>query len=170
MPNRSNAHSCVLRIEGPGLVALLTGDIDASIENTLRLRAPAALRSDVLLVAHHGSRTSSTEPFLDSVKPRIAIFQVGYRNRFGHPHPAVWARFAARGIELARTDRDGAVRVELDRDAGVPALERYRDTHRRYWMDSMTASGIDKGQGGAIRMGQRRAAREQAGAADNGGE
>ena len=135
LPKKSNAHSCVLRIEAPGLVALLTGDIDASIENTLRLRAPAALRADVLLVAHHGSRTSSTESFLDSVRPRIAVFQVGYRNRFGHPHPAVWARFAARDIELARTDRDGAVRVELE--AGVPRLDRYRDTHRRYWMDEM---------------------------------
>jgi competence protein ComEC len=135
LPGKSNAHSCVLRIEAPGFVALLTGDIDASIEKTLRLRAQAALRADVLLVAHHGSRTSSAEPFLDSVRPRIAIFQVGYRNRFGHPHPSVWARFAQRGIELARTDRDGAVRVELD--AGVPKLERYRDTHRRYWMDRM---------------------------------
>lgn len=135
LPSKSNAHSCVLRIEAPGFVALLTGDIDASIEKTLRLRAQAALRADVLLVAHHGSRTSSTEPFLDSVRPRIAIFQVGYRNRFGHPHPSVWARFAGRGIELARTDRDGAVRVELD--DGVPTLERYRDAHRRYWMDQM---------------------------------
>lgn len=140
LPNKSNAHSCVLRIEAPGLVALLTGDIDSSIENTLRRRAPAALRADVLLVAHHGSRTSSTEPFLDSVKPRIAVFQVGYRNRFGHPHPRVWARFAARGVELARTDRDGAVRIEPGE--GVPKLERYRDTHRRYWMDG-TAGGHD---------------------------
>lgn len=129
----TNAQSCVLKVTASGLSALLTGDIDASIEHTLRLRVPDALQADVLVVAHHGSKTSSTEPFLDSVNPRAAVFQVGYRNRFGHPHAGVWARFAARGIELARTDRDGAVRVELE--AGVPILERYRDTHRRYWMD-----------------------------------
>lgn len=133
LPGKPNAQSCVLRVEAPGFAALLTGDIDASIEKTLRLRVPEALRADVLLVAHHGSKTSSTEPFLDSVDPRIAVFQVGYRNRFGHPHSSVWARFAARSVELARTDRDGAVRIGLE--AGVPTLERYRETHRRYWMD-----------------------------------
>lgn len=133
LPAKSNAHSCVLKVSAAGLTALLTGDIDASIERTLRLRAPEALAADVLLVAHHGSKTSSTEPFLDSVDPRVAVFQVGYRNRFRHPHPSVWSRFAARGIALARTDRDGAARIELD--GGALTLERYRDTHRRYWMD-----------------------------------
>ncbi|HTI16922.1 MAG TPA: competence protein ComEC, partial [Trinickia sp.] len=87
-----------------------------------------------LIVAHHGSKTSSTEPFLDLVDPRVAIFQVGYRNRFGHPHRIVLSRFAERGVELARTDLEGAVRVELDGN-GAFTLERYRDTHRRYWMD-----------------------------------
>lgn len=132
-PAKSNAHSCVLRVRAPGFTALLTGDIDAAVERKLMAEAGDSLVADVLLVAHHGSRTSSVEPFLDSVDPRVAVFQVGYRNRFGHPHPDVWSRFAARGIELARTDRDGAVRIGLE--AGVLTLERYRDSHRRYWMD-----------------------------------
>ncbi|TGB33872.1 competence protein ComEC [Burkholderia thailandensis] len=89
----------------------------------------------MLVVPHHGSRTSSTEPFLDSVEPRIAIFQVGYANRFHHPHPTVWARYAGRGIELPRTDRDGAVRVDMTSSGALPAPVRYRDAHRRYWMD-----------------------------------
>ncbi|HEV3104570.1 MAG TPA: DNA internalization-related competence protein ComEC/Rec2 [Trinickia sp.] len=133
LPAKSNAHSCVLKVSAAGMTALLTGDIDASIERTLHRRAKAALTADVLLVAHHGSKTSSTEPFLDSVDPRVAVFQVGYRNRFHHPHPGVWSRFVSRDIALARTDRDGAARIELDGDALT--LERYRDTHRRYWMD-----------------------------------
>ncbi|RKP50434.1 DNA internalization-related competence protein ComEC/Rec2 [Trinickia fusca] len=133
LPTKSNAQSCVLKVTAPSFSALLTGDIDAAIERLLRTRAPQALAADVLLVAHHGSKTSSTELFLDSVDPRVAVFQLGYRNRFRHPHPSVWSRFAARGIELARTDLDGAARIELD--AGVLTLERYRDTHRRYWMD-----------------------------------
>lgn len=133
LPRRSNEQSCVLKVTGRTMSALLTGDIGAPAERALVGRAPRALRADVLLVAHHGSKTSSTEPFLDSVDPRVAVFQVGYRNRFGHPHPQVWARFEARGISLARTDRDGAIRVAAH--DGRLALERYRDAHARYWMD-----------------------------------
>ncbi len=139
LPAKSNAGSCVLKVESDGFAALLTGDIDAAVEGTLQREASDLsglvdpLAADVLVVAHHGSKTSSTEPFLDSVRPRAAIFQVGYRNRFGHPHSSVWSRFTARGIELTRTDRDGAARVEFV--GGALTLERYRDTHRRYWMD-----------------------------------
>jgi competence protein ComEC len=133
LPRRSNEQSCVLKISGRDMSALLTGDIGAPAERVLVGRAPRALRADVLLVAHHGSKTSSTESFLDSVDPRVALFQVGYRNRFGHPHPHVWARFEARGMALARTDRDGAVRVATH--DGQLVLERYRAAHARYWMD-----------------------------------
>jgi competence protein ComEC len=132
LPPRSNEQSCVLKISAGGMSALLTGDIGKSSERALVRRSPESLRADVLLVAHHGSNTSSTEPFLDSVHPRIAVFQVGYRNRYGHPHPRVWSSFAARGIALARTDRDGAVRVEFEH--GALTLERYRESHARYWM------------------------------------
>lgn len=132
LPRRSNEQSCVLKISAPGMSALLTGDIGAPTERVLVRRAPEALRADVLLVAHHGSKTSSTEPFLDSVDPRVAVFQVGYRNRFRHPHPGVWSRFQARGIALARTDRDGAVRIASSN--GRLMLERYRTSHARYWM------------------------------------
>ncbi|TAM53641.1 MAG: DNA internalization-related competence protein ComEC/Rec2 [Paraburkholderia sp.] len=133
LPARSNEQSCVLKVSASGMSALLTGDIGASSERLLVRRGPDALGADVLLVAHHGSATSSTEPFLDSVQPRIAVFQVGYRNRFRHPHPHVWSRLDERGIALARTDRDGAARVTLE--AGRLTLERYRQTHARYWMD-----------------------------------
>ncbi len=135
LPRRSNEQSCVLKVSAPGMSALLTGDIGAPAERVLVNRAPDALRADVLLVAHHGSKTSSTEPFLDSVHPRVAIFQVGYRNRFRHPHPQVWSRFEARGITLARTDHDGAVRFAMN--GGGLTLERYRESHARYWMDRM---------------------------------
>jgi competence protein ComEC len=133
LPTVSNEQSCVLMVSAPGMRALLTGDIGAASERALVRRFREALSADVLLVAHHGSATSSTEPFLDLVHPRVAVFQVGYRNRFRHPHPRVWSRFAERDIALARTDRDGAVRVELE--DGRLSLERYRQTHARYWMD-----------------------------------
>lgn len=133
LPTRSNEQSCVLKVSASGMSALLTGDIGASSERLLVRRGTDALGADVLLVAHHGSATSSTEPFLDLVQPRVAVFQVGYRNRFRHPHPHVWSRLDERGIALARTDRDGAVRVTLE--SGRLTLERYRQTHARYWMD-----------------------------------
>lgn len=132
LPARSNEQSCVLKVSARGMSALLTGDIGASSERALVRRMPDALRADILLVAHHGSATSSTEPFLDSVHPRVAVFQVGYRNRFRHPHSQVWSRIEERGIALARTDRDGAVRITLE--DGRLTLERYRQTHGRYWM------------------------------------
>jgi competence protein ComEC len=133
LPKVSNAQSCVLRVAAAGMSALLTGDVDAPSERVLLARAPGELRAQVLIVPHHGSKSSSTEPFLDAIDPLIAVFQVGYRNRFHHPNTSVWARYAARGIELTRSDSDGAARIEWS--DGTLRLERYRDTHRRYWMD-----------------------------------
>ncbi|KVR75029.1 DNA internalization-related competence protein ComEC/Rec2 [Burkholderia ubonensis] len=131
----TNAQSCVLRVDAGGTSALLTGDIDARVERRLVDTDRDALAAQILVVAHHGSRTSSVEPFLDSVGPRVAVFPVGYRNRFGHPHRTVLARFAARGIPLPRTDRDGAVRFDVAPADGRFALELHRDAQRRYWMD-----------------------------------
>lgn len=139
---KPNEHCCVLRVSthiqtpddaSKPISALLAADIEAPVERTLLSRDPAALRAQVLLVPHHGSKTSSTEPFLDSIEPSIAVFQVGYRNRFHHPYAGVYERYRARGIALSRSDDDGAARIEAD---GVAlSLERYRQTHRRYWMD-----------------------------------
>jgi len=150
LQGKPNAHCCVLRVSTAGaaargsriqthedrrtaVVALLAADIEAPVERTLLAREPAALRAQILLVPHHGSKTSSTEPFLDAIAPSIAVFQVGYRNRFHHPYAGVYERYRARGIALSRSDDDGAARIEAD-GSGL-SLERYRQTHRRYWMD-----------------------------------
>ncbi|WP_322085889.1 DNA internalization-related competence protein ComEC/Rec2 [Burkholderia sp. BCC1999] len=130
----SNGQSCVLRIDAGGTSALLTGDIEAPAERRLVSAARDALAAQILVVPHHGSRTSSVEPFLDSVGPRVAVFPVGYRNRFGHPHRSVLARYEARGIPLPRTDRDGAIRFDVAPADGGFAFVRYRDERRRYWM------------------------------------
>ncbi|WP_175908664.1 MULTISPECIES: DNA internalization-related competence protein ComEC/Rec2 [Burkholderia] len=131
----SNEKSCVLRIDAGDTSALLTGDIEARAERRLVDDARDALAAQILVVPHHGSRTSSVEPFLDSVGPRVAVFPVGYRNRFGHPHRTVLARYETRGIPLPRTDRDGAVRFDIAPAGGGFAFERHRDAQRRYWMD-----------------------------------
>ncbi|SAL64921.1 DNA internalization-related competence protein ComEC/Rec2 [Caballeronia udeis] len=132
---KPNATSCVLKVtSAAGRSALLTADIEADVERQLLQlgqREPARLQADVLIVPHHGSKTSSTEPFLDAVKPRVAVFQVGYRNRFNHPHPTVFERYRLRHIELSRSDEDGAARMDVSAEVSI---ERFRQTHARYWM------------------------------------
>jgi competence protein ComEC len=132
LSGKPNHQSCVLKVtSAAGRAALFAADIEADVERALIARDRAALHADVLIAPHHGSRTSSTEPFLDSVGPLAAIFQVGYRNRFHHPHPTVFARYGLREIALSRSDDDGAARIDI---GGQIVLERYRQTHARYWM------------------------------------
>lgn len=126
---RRNDESCVLRVAAGGAAMLLAGDIERGAEAEL-LRAGAP-RAAALLVPHHGSRSSSSEAFLDAVRPRLAVAAAGYRSRFGHPHAEVLERYAARGIGLLRTDRDGAVTVRLARGGARAETERAR--RARYW-------------------------------------
>ncbi|WP_119354426.1 DNA internalization-related competence protein ComEC/Rec2 [Azohydromonas sediminis] len=126
---RPNALSCVLRVvDAGGRGVLLAGDIEATQEAALVQRHGAALRSDVLLVPHHGSRTSSSAAFVDAVSPRVAVVQAGFANRFGHPAADVLERYAERGIDVVRSDRCGAWHWPA---AAAPTCERER--RRRYW-------------------------------------
>jgi competence protein ComEC len=133
-PLKPNALSCVLRVRGANGTALLAGDIEAAQEAALLTRAaaaaggPGALRADLLVVPHHGSRTSSTAAFLEAVAPRVAVVQAGYRSRFGHPAPEVLARYAARGVPVMRTDHCGAFTWRAD-----GRMSCWRAEHRRAW-------------------------------------
>ena len=124
---RRNNQSCVLRIETAGGAMLLTGDIERLVENEL-----TASSTDVLLVPHHGSRSSSSPEFIAAVKPRYAIVPVGYRSRFGHPAPEVLERYRSAGVRLFRTDLDGAATVRLG--ASLPSVEAERRRRGRYWL------------------------------------
>ena len=128
---KSNNLSCVLRIDAGGRRMLLTSDIEARDELALLRHDPAALRADVLLVPHHGSRTSSTPEFIAAVAAPDVMIPVGYRNRFGHPKADVVARYEATGSRLWRTDRDGALRVTLDGQGVI--VKSWRNERRRYW-------------------------------------
>jgi competence protein ComEC len=126
---KANADSCVLRIATAQRAVLLVGDIEQAQEAAL-VAADAPLRADVLLVAHHGSKTSSSAAFLDGVAPRIALVQAGYRNRFGHPAPVVLQRLQARGIRVVESARCGAMFWRSDVPEHV-GCERERSL--RYW-------------------------------------
>ncbi|MBI5909513.1 MAG: DNA internalization-related competence protein ComEC/Rec2, partial [Betaproteobacteria bacterium] len=128
---KSNDRSCVLKITTAHGALLLTGDIEARSEEELLERVPGELRADVLVVPHHGSRTSSTDEFIAAVQPRWAVFTVGYRNRLGHPKQTVVARYRASGAQLLRTDSAGAVLVRLEGE-GI-SVQPYRGLRRRYW-------------------------------------
>jgi len=128
---KPNHLSCVLRIVAGGRRMLLTSDIEAPDEAALLQRYAGDLAADIMLVPHHGSKTSSTPDFIKAVGASEVIVPVGYRNRFGHPKPEVLARYEAQGSRLWRTDRDGAIRIDLGEAMPPPAA--WRQEHRRYW-------------------------------------
>ena len=128
---KTNDMSCVIRVSAAGASMLLTADIEALSETALRVRHRAQLPADVLTVPHHGSRSSSTAPFIAAVGARLAVFPVGYRNRFGHPKGDVVERYRASGATLYRTDADGAISVRLG--AGGVQVATERAARRRYW-------------------------------------
>jgi competence protein ComEC len=128
---RDNDRSCVLRIESPFGSVLLPADIERRSERQLVETRSESLDADVLVAPHHGSKTSSSNPFVAAVTPRIVIFPVGYANRYGHPHPQVEARYRKAGARLMRTDRQGAITLKFSAN-GIEA-STWRDTNRRYW-------------------------------------
>ena len=127
---RPNAMSCVLRVAGGGRSVLLTGDIEREQESALVAAHGEGLRSDILIAPHHGSKTSSSAPFLDAVGPKVAVFQAGYRNRFGHPAEEVLDRYRERGIAIVASPACGAWQWRAD---GVAEGACEREIARRYW-------------------------------------
>jgi competence protein ComEC len=125
---KPNEVSCVLRISTPQASALLAGDIEVAQELALVQSGLAPV--DVLLVPHHGSKTSSSLPFLQALHPRLALVQAGYRNRFGHPADSVVARYRAEGIALVESSRCGAATWRSDAPGQVHCERQER---QRYW-------------------------------------
>ncbi len=126
-----NDQSCVLRIGIGEHSVLLAGDIEKNSEIRLLKQHADRLFTSLLVVPHHGSKSSSSDEFVAATLPDYAVFTAGYRNRFGHPREEVLQRYADSGAELLRSDEDGAILVEMS--AQGLQVERYRKTHRRYW-------------------------------------
>jgi competence protein ComEC len=105
-----NNSSIVVRVETRGRSLLLTGDIEREAEAEL---APRIRHVDVLKIAHHGSRSSSTPALLDAAAPRVAVISCGLHNWFGHPHATVLNSLSARHIRVWRIDRSGAIDVDI---------------------------------------------------------
>ncbi len=110
-----NDNSLVVRIDFGRRRILMTGDAETHAEAAL-LSEGADLHADVLKVAHHGSRTSTTRPFLAAVRPSVAVVSAGRGNAFGHPHAEVLARLKSAGTRLLRLDQTGGAVVTTDGD------------------------------------------------------
>ena len=132
---KENDRGCVLRVSTAGHSVLLAADVEARSEAEMLARDAGALRSDVLLIPHHGSKTSSTPAFIDAVAPAIGLLSVGYRNRFHHPNPGVVARYLERGVELHRTDREGALHITLPAQSSGRIGVENQTLRVRYWSE-----------------------------------
>jgi competence protein ComEC len=102
-----NNRSAVLIFEINKKVFLLTGDIDSSVEKNLNFDDYPKI--NILKVAHHGSRFSTSKEFLETINPDIAIISVGLNNIYNHPHPSVMERLTSKGVSIFRTDKDGTI-------------------------------------------------------------
>lgn len=143
----SNGLSCVLRVQGRSGSVLLPGDIEAAQEQQL-VNAHSAgrldLRARVLLLPHHGSRSSSTEAFLRAVQPAVAVAQAGWRNRWGHPDRQVLERLRWLSLPVLRSDLCGAWRwSSTDVQGRCERGERRRYWHVPVWGDSAPGDGLD---------------------------
>jgi len=128
-----NNDSCVLKVESRFGSALLTGDIERETEQKLLRHVEDALHGvGVLLVPHHGSKTSSTEAFISAVNPGLAVFSAGYLNRFKHPHREVIDRYVAHNTRLLNTAGSGWIKIDIDQQ-GVYATP-WRSVYKRYWL------------------------------------
>jgi competence protein ComEC len=110
-------NSLVLKISFGSTSFLFPGDIKAPAEYALVSTVGDKLRSTILLAPHHGSKTSSTERFLEKVNPEVAVISSRYKSRFGFPHPSVLKRYQAKGCRVLRTAHNGAVSMRTDGQA-----------------------------------------------------
>jgi len=129
----SNDASCVLHVTSRNDSALLVGDLMRRSEQRLLKVEGDALASEVLIVPHHGSLTSSSAEFIQAVAPKFALFPVGYRNRWGFPKPRVMVAYRDAGADLLDTATAGAVEIRLWPGREPEVVSRWRIDGARFW-------------------------------------
>lgn len=127
-----NNGSCVLRITTAAGSILLPADIEKGAERTLLDTQPEALPARILVAPHHGSKTSSTQDFVDAVHPQYVLFPVGYRNRYGHPKADVAARYQALNAQMFDSAQHGAITFKLG-PTRLTKPDTYRQSGGKYW-------------------------------------
>jgi competence protein ComEC len=131
--NSENDNSCVLRISNRQHSFLLTGDIQQTAESHLVERYGNDLASEVLVAPHHGSKTSSSQSFIEQVRPERVLIPAGYRNRFGFPHLSVMQRYEKLQANIFSSANNGAISLKTDGAEMTQTLARQQQ--RKYWME-----------------------------------
>ncbi|MBI4005668.1 MAG: DNA internalization-related competence protein ComEC/Rec2, partial [Gammaproteobacteria bacterium] len=126
-----NNRSCVLKVSTGLYSILLSGDIEKETEYRLVKEYNSRLSVTVLIAPHHGSKTSSTPEFIDTIAPELVLFPVGYRNRYKFPNMDIIARYESRGIHMLDTARHGAILIKMN-TSGM-SVTQYRQLARRFW-------------------------------------
>ena len=129
---RANNRSCVIRVSLGNRHILLTGDIEAQAEAQLLERVRDRLSADLLVVPHHGSKTSSTEDFIKAIDPALALFATGYRNRYRFPRPHVRQRYRDLHMQTLNTANTGTISIKIDA-SGMQNPQKWREQAGRYW-------------------------------------
>jgi competence protein ComEC len=136
-----NDRSCVLLVHGGGRSLLLTGDISAAAETQLLTHYGELLRSEVVLVPHHGSAGSSSEAFIAAVKPQVALISSEFQNRFRHPRPVVLERYRNAGAQTVNTVDSGWAELTGTPDGWVWSRQARHDD-RRYWLRNAQEASV----------------------------
>ena len=108
-------------------------DIEKAAETLLLESSGNRLSSDIMLIPHHGSRTSSSPPFVNVVAPEVVLLPFGYRNRFGFPDPEVMERYRERGVAILDTVNQGAITISVYQKKGIEFRPGSRQIDKRYW-------------------------------------
>jgi competence protein ComEC len=127
---KGNSASCLVMVEAAGERLLLTGDIDEKAERRL-VESGRDIAAQWLLAPHHGSRTASSERFVESVRPKFALISRGIHNKFGHPHAQVIKRYTRHGINVYDTALSGAISFTLGKHE-IPQGTRQK---RYFWQE-----------------------------------
>ena len=121
----------MLKVSTGNQAILLSGDIEKQVENRLVNNYGDELSAQILVAPHHGSKSSSTIGFINTVEPEIVLFPVGYRNRFKFPNQDIIERYENRGVSMYDTARHGAVKIKINQ-SGVSVMS-HRHSARRFW-------------------------------------
>lgn len=117
--NKLNNNSLVFKMNYKSISALFTGDIEKIAEEKIILNVKEELKSTIIKVAHHGSKTSSTEKFIEKVKPKIALIGVGENNTFGHPSNITIETLEKAGTKIYRTDKMGEIILKINKKGRI---------------------------------------------------
>lgn len=130
---KRNNGSCVLRVSAGNKSLLLSADIELMTEKRLVKYRSDKLKSTYLVAPHHGSKTSSSQPFLDAVDPDYILVPVGFKNRYRMPHFSVMKRYVKAHIPIMETYKSGAILVKFGQKNSSEIPEQYRNINRKYW-------------------------------------